>query len=146
MRLALKQAMAMLRPLYGDDWRRWRWDTAHRLVMAHRPFEQVPLLARLFSIRVPSGGSGTTVNVASHEGGSDGAPFDGAHAPSYRAIYDLGDLERSLFIIPGGQSGHPLSPHYRDLTDLWLRGDYLPMRLDDMGDATAQAARLRLMP
>ena len=52
------------------------------------------------------------------------------HAASLRAIYDLADPEASLFIHPTGQSGNPLSRHYRDLTPLWARGDYIPMTMD----------------
>jgi penicillin amidase len=57
-------------------------------------------------------------------------------------IVDLGDPEASLFVAATGQSGHPLSPHYRDLTALWARGGYLPMRLA----AEGEARRLVLRP
>ena len=39
----------------------------------------------------------------------------------------MGDLSRSLVIVPPGQSGHLGSPHYDDLVDLWLEGGYQPM-------------------
>ena len=48
-------------------------------------------------------------------------------APSFRQIVDMGDLGRSLVVIPPGQSGHLGSPHYDDLTELWLAGEYQPM-------------------
>jgi penicillin amidase len=31
-----------------------------------------------------------------------------------------------LFHMPGGQSGHPLSPHYRDGHAAWVRGEATP--------------------
>ena len=30
-------------------------------------------------------------------------------------------------MIPGGQSGHPLSRHYRDQFDGWLAGELYPV-------------------
>ncbi|NNV12595.1 hypothetical protein GTA62_10670, partial [Roseobacter sp. HKCCD9010] len=35
-----------------------------------------------------------------------------------------------VFVIATGQSGHPLSPYYDDLGELWRRGEYIPMSLD----------------
>ena len=40
-----------------------------------------------------------------------------------RQIVDLADPQASLFIHSGGQSGHPLSPHHRDFSAAWARGD-----------------------
>jgi penicillin amidase len=65
-------------------------------------------------------------------------PFSNRHASSLRAIYDLADPQASLFIMPGGQSGNPLSAHYQDFTLPWARGEYLPMiterkRLESLG-------------
>ena len=54
-------------------------------------------------------------------------PFANRHAASLRAISDIGDPQASVFIHSGGQSGNPLSPHYRDFADAWARGEYLPM-------------------
>jgi penicillin amidase len=45
-------------------------------------------------------------------------------------LVDLADPEASLFVAATGQSGHPLSPHWRDLTALWAQGMYAPMRRD----------------
>jgi penicillin amidase len=40
---------------------------------------------------------------------------------------DLGNLHESLWIIPGGSSGDPLSPHYSDQLADWRDGRYHPM-------------------
>lgn len=42
-------------------------------------------------------------------------------------IIDLGDWERSRFILPSGQSGYCFSPHYGDQTELWRRGKYIQL-------------------
>lgn len=57
----------------------------------------------------------------------------------WRSIADLGNLARSLAVLPTGQSGIPASPHYDDLTPLWLNGEYHPLLMDrDEIDAVAE--------
>ena len=57
----------------------------------------------------------------------------------WRVIADLGNLARSLAVLPTGQSGSPASPHYDDLTPLWLNGEYHPLLMDrDEIDAVAE--------
>jgi penicillin amidase len=46
---------------------------------------------------------------------------------SYRQIVDLRAPERSRFGAAGGQVGHPLSRHYRDLLSLWHDGEDVAM-------------------
>jgi penicillin amidase len=33
-------------------------------------------------------------------------------------------------MVATGVSGHPLSPHYANLTPLWRLGQYMPMSMD----------------
>ena len=49
-------------------------------------------------------------------------PFGDVHGAGYRAVYDLADLDRSLFQMSLGQSGHRLSPHFSDLARSWADG------------------------
>jgi penicillin amidase len=54
-------------------------------------------------------------------------PYDNrAWAPSFRQIVDMGDLSRSVTSYPPGQSGQLGSPHYDDLIQPWLKGEYHP--------------------
>ncbi|MFL5340858.1 MAG: penicillin acylase family protein, partial [Gemmataceae bacterium] len=44
-----------------------------------------------------------------------------------RLVIDVGNWSASRFVLAGGQSGNPLSPHYADLFELWKRGEGVPM-------------------
>jgi penicillin amidase len=68
------------------------------------------------------------------------------HGPSMRQITDFGDLDGALAVLPGGQSGIPASPHYDDLADLWLSGDYHPFPLGRAAVDAVAASRLVLAP
>ena len=51
------------------------------------------------------------------------APGEGA---SERMVVSPGREEQGIFHMPGGQSGHPLSPHYRDGHEAWVEGRPTP--------------------
>jgi penicillin amidase len=84
----------------------------------------VARLAPFFNIEVPSPGGSYTINRGKSEFGTD-APFANRHASSFRAIYDLADLEKSLYIQTTGQSGNFLSPFYRSFAERWARVEYI---------------------
>jgi len=115
---ALDDALSDLRRAQGADWTRWRWDRAHIARQEHRPLSNLPLVGRLFEIDVPVGGGADSINVA-HMSFETDRPYDVKLGPSYRAIYDLADLDRSRYIIPTGQSGNPFSIHFRDMVNAW---------------------------
>lgn len=47
--------------------------------------------------------------------------------PSERLVVSPGHEQDGIFHMPGGQSGHPLSPHYRDGHAAWVNGDPTPL-------------------
>lgn len=125
--VALDKALADLEKHYGKDMSGWEWGNAHVAHSSHRPFGKVPLLARLFDIRVPTPGDTFTVNAGRNNPGDDTAPYANRHAAGLRALYDLGDPENSRFMLATGQSGNVFSPFYRNLVSRWATVEYLPM-------------------
>ncbi len=124
---ALDKAMARTAEDHGSDIDAWRWGAVHEADFDH-PLGGLPFLGSLFENRVGVPGDGSTVNVT-HFRYSSGN-YDVYHAASMRAIYDLSDLNNSLFMHAPGQSGHPLSPHHGDLAEPWARGEYFQIRDD----------------
>ncbi|GEM83228.1 penicillin acylase family protein [Meiothermus hypogaeus] len=111
-----------------------RWGEVHRATFPHAILTNVSPLNRLSDRAVPHGGDRYTLNRASY----DPANFRMTVGSSYRHILDFADLERSLFIIPMGQSGGLLSPAYDNLLQKWASGQYLPMRMGETGFRTRQ--------
>ena len=122
------------------------WGDAHVARHRHSPFTRHPWLARVFDIRVPSGGDTYTVNAGAPNFNDDAEPFANRHAPSMRAITDLADPERSVFIHSGGQSGNVLSSHYRSFAEPWARGEYVAMVTNRRRLEADGAQRLVLSP
>jgi penicillin G amidase len=126
---SLDMALEDLSKRYGDNMNAWKWGAAHQARSEHRPFSKVGALAPLFDIRVPTPGDTYTVNVGRFSLRDEKEPFANRHAASLRAIYDLANLENSVFMHSTGQSGNVLSPDYRNLAGRWSEVKYLPMRM-----------------
>ena len=143
---ALERAMADLDDRFGSAPERWRWGDAHYALSSHRPFGRIPILRRLFDIRLPAPGGEYTVNRGGHRIKNDSAPFAEVHGPSLRAIYTLDDLERSLFIHSTGQSGNVLAANYDNLAERWRNGEYAPMITARDAIEQGQSGTLALVP
>ena len=140
---ALELALADLRARLGTGSGDWRWDRVHLAELAHRPFDEVPVLRRLFSRAVAVGGDSSTINVAHVELEPGPSQFASRHGVSWRGLYDLALPMRSRFVLPGGESGHPWSRHYTDQVRLWRDGFDLPLR---PGTDAIAVTFLRLLP
>ena len=127
--LAFDRALEYLSNRYGNDPTSWSWGKAHIATSEHRPFSKIPILGRLFNISTPFPGDSFTINVGRLELANSVNPYETLQAPSLRAIYDLSDLEKSLFIYQAGQSGWVQSPWYRNMSSLWANNQYLPLQM-----------------
>jgi penicillin amidase len=113
----LDSTMASLSSRFGPDPAAWRWGAVHQAVFAHPVLRSIPLLGELTSGRIAMPGDGTTLDC----GGTDAA-LQAVHGASFRGVYDLADLDRSLFMMAPGQSGNPLSRHAWDFLTRWRDG------------------------
>jgi penicillin amidase len=90
----------------------------------------LPLVGDGFTVDAPFGGNSSSINVARNRHNQPG--YHTVHAAGLRMVVDFSDLNASRYIIAPGQSGHPRSPHYRDLAQLWGKGLSIEIR-DDWG-------------
>ena len=115
---ALKTVVTELSARFGDDPAAWRWGTAHKAVFAHPVLRAIPVLGTLTTASIPSPGDDTTID----RGGPRWGDFSSVQGASYRGVYDLADLDRSLFVVAPGQSGNPLSRFSRNFMTRWRDG------------------------
>ncbi|MGV3720242.1 MAG: penicillin acylase family protein [Actinomycetota bacterium] len=121
---AWAEALAWLEEHLGVDRTAWRWEQAHVLMLRH-PLGATPVLRELFE-RGPVSHAGTwnTINNSIYE---PDRPFETTSGVSYRLLVDFAG--RTEAVVPGGQSGHPGSPHYDDQLPLWQNGEYRGLEL-----------------
>ena len=143
---ALARALETLAARYGADLIRWRWGAAHIATFPHPVFAMLPGLRQWVAFNQPTDGDYFTVNRGATRLADGAAPFAHVHGATLRAIYDLGDLDNSRFIIAPGQSGNPLSAHWDDLLDAWASGRHLTIAGDRARLVAEGGRRLVLAP
>jgi penicillin amidase len=125
---SLGKALAGLRAKLGQDPTSWSWGQLHHIAIDHALAPAVDADHRL-ALDVPPlpvGGDGLTVHATTFRE-SDWRQTIGA---SYREVIDVGNWDRSVVLNSPGQSGDPLSPHYRDLFPRAAEGRFVPMLFD----------------
>lgn len=139
---ALKTAfgtLAKTRP--NVHFTRWHWGTEHVARLTNPVLSGLPIVKDWVDLAIDTDGGNYTINRGGFRVSDAKAPFAHVHGPGLRALYDLGRLETSRFMIATGQSGNPLSPHYGDLLRDWRDGRYLRLTLHrrmlaEIGDGT----------
>ena len=120
---SFREAVTSLAERYGNNSEKWRWGDEHVFVLAH-PMGGVKILDAVFSLnRGPYEVSGGNHTVSPYKH-SYTNPYTVDYGSSHRHIYDLADWDRSLSVIPTGNSGIPASDHYCDQTELYLEHEY----------------------
>ena len=133
---ALADAVRDVAGRFGNNPAEWRWGDAHPAVFTHPVLRGLPILGAFSTLSIPSPGDDTTID----RGGPAYNQFQSVHGPEYRGVYDLADLDRSLFIMAPGQSGNLLSRHSRDFLTRWRDGTTIT--LGPKPDATTATIQL----
>ncbi|MBS1211712.1 MAG: penicillin acylase [Proteobacteria bacterium] len=96
---------------------RLSWGAINRVALRHPVSAAVPALSWLLDMpQADSGGcSMSCVRILGN-----------GHGASERMVISPAHPDQGLLHMPGGQSGHPLSAHYRDQQQAWHDGDPLP--------------------
>lgn len=140
---AAQDAEILMRNEYGGESSRG-WDRLHAARFSH-PLGNVAFPFRWLFDRgpVPVEGDGTTVMRISWNRLDR---FQAWEYPSWRQLFDVGQWDDSRVILPGGQSGHPLSPFYFDQNDRWRQGQYRRQPFSRTAVSAAARHRLLLVP
>jgi penicillin amidase len=104
----------------GPDPAQWRWGDVHQAARTH-PLEGAGPLPR-----TPMGGDSDTIQAAGY-GWRAGSPFTVLSLSVYRQVVDLADPDSASYVIPGGASGDPDSPHFADQLTEWAAHRRIPM-------------------
>lgn len=144
MAAALALATHTLRERYGPSHERWAWGRIRPLTLRHVLGTQ-RVLGRLFNAGpVTVGGDTTTVSsMGTRLANPTGNP---AVLANLRMVLDVGNWEDNRFVLAGGQSGNPLSPHYADMLDMWRRGEGVTIAWSREMVVQVAQTTLRLLP
>lgn len=113
----------------------WRWDR-----IRHAQINHLLRLPALSALNLPVQGGPATLSPSAGTG---------THGASWRMVVELGPEVRAWTTYPGGQSGNPVSPRYRDRIATWVNGALEPVHFPTAAaglDSAHRSAELRLRP
>jgi penicillin G amidase len=123
------EAMAGLEAELGTIIEEWTWNKVHTLEHPH-PIGQVAALRSFFNVGpFPNVGSREVINNMAFPTDGTGH-YKTSAGPSTRRVIDFSDVENSISILPTGQSGNPLSKHYKDQAELYNQGGFRKMMMN----------------
>jgi penicillin amidase len=129
---------------WGEDLERWRYTETRRLTFDH-PLGSLPVVGRWWN-RGPFAVDGSATSILAFGGPWRGEVQEVAYGPSMRLVSDAADPDRTLVVMPGGQSGHPGDPHYDDQIADYLENRPRPFAWSELAIEAATVSRLRLVP
>ena len=109
----------------------WRWSVVGATRIMH--LLGIPAFS---AENIPVRGGPSTLNPA----------LTGGHGPSWRMVVELGDSVRAWGTYPGGQSGNPVSPRYKDRLALWQQGELDTLFAPRDTSSLQAVAKVRLTP
>lgn len=126
---SFKEAIASLENQLSSDINQWQWEKVHKVEFQH-PIGKVKLFSKFFNVGAFGiAGSNEVINNQLFIY-TDEAEINTKGGPSTRRIIDFSDIENSWSVLPTGQSGNPMSKHYDDQTDLFVKGKFRKMKLN----------------
>ncbi|MRX64849.1 penicillin acylase family protein [Maribacter luteus] len=124
------QAFEYLENDLGADNGAWTWEKVHTLEHPH-PIGQVEALRSFFNVGpFPVEGTREVINNMAFNYDGDGMHHVTA-GPSTRRVIDFSDIENSMSILPTGQSGNPFSEHYDDQAEMYVKGEFRKMLMNE---------------
>ncbi len=139
-RTGFERALEQCKGAMGPDVAAWAWGRLHGLEARHA-LHGTPL-APVFDLGPePAPGGPDTVNRGDLDGGHS---YRVRVGPAMRMVVNAKERDQAGTILPGGQSGDRLSPHYDDQLRLFLAGRLKPACVSE--DRLAVAAREEWWP
>jgi penicillin G amidase len=126
---SFREAIMALENQLGNDVNTWTWNRVHTLEHQH-PLGKVAALRGVFNVgpfEVP--GVTEVINNLFFNFANTGE-YQVKGGPSTRRVIDFSDIEKSMSILPTGQSGNPFSKHYKDQAEMYNTGKFRTMKMN----------------
>jgi penicillin G amidase len=142
---AFSKTVSDLQKQFGDDPSAWTWDKAHTNEYVHLIGRQKPF-DKIFNVGpLPAPGGSETINNAGFPLNTDGN-YKVSYGPAMRIVIDFAEVENAESILPTGQSGNLMSPHYADQKQLYMDCKSRKMMMDKEEIEKNSEDKLELLP
>jgi len=121
--MAFEESLAEISTQLGDDISQWKWGKVHTIEHPHT-LGQNENLRPYFNVGpFPVKGNKEVINNMSYTINGTGK-YEVVSGPAIRRIVDFADIEHSWNVLPTGNSGNVLSPHYSDQAQMFVDGEF----------------------
>jgi penicillin amidase len=120
---AFNQAIANLYDKYGQDIQNWEWGLHHTLDHIH-PIGRKKPFDKIFNVGTYAKNGGMEVVDKENFKYNSSGEYKVLSGPAMRLLIDFANPAKALGIIPTGQSGNIMSPHYADQAEMFVNGEY----------------------
>ena len=121
--MAIIQTYESLSKQLTPDIESWKWGNVHQLEFVH-PIGRKKPMDKIFNLGpFPIAGGNEVVDKEGFVYGED-AVYQVQSGPAMRLLMDFSNPNAAIGVIPTGQSGNFMSPHYNDQMELFLNGKY----------------------
>ena len=142
---ALDDAVDWLNQRHGSDPSSWMWGSEHYVEMNSSTISSEGLLKEFLSLRKEISGDPYTQFSTSFDPTND-RPFVSSTGSNFQAIMSMSEDMASYFLLPAGQSGHPMSPFFDNFFQIWSQNEYLTMTSDLAAARSGSVGLSRLSP
>lgn len=127
---AFVQAITELEKQLGRNIDKWHWKKVHTLEHEHPLGKGGFPLNRMFNVG-PNGvmGGMEVINNQNFLADHTSKFMKVRSGPAMRLIVDFGNINKSVSVLPTGQSGNFMSPYYSDQTELFNSGRFREMHM-----------------
>lgn len=127
---ALVLSLDELTKQHGKDAQNWDWSKSIVAVHPH-PLGAKKPLDKIFNVSTdPIPANEESVNKLAFKMNGEGI-YKVTSGPAMRIILDFADVEKSVSVLPTGQSGNRFSKHYADQAKLYAKGKYRPQLMNE---------------
>jgi len=120
---AFSETSVALKNQLGNDISQWKWGRVHQLTHIH-PIGRKKPFDKYFNVgSFPMHGTNEVIDKEAINYNENGI-YPVLSGPALRFIIDFSDTYNALSIIPTGQSGNIMSPHYADQSQMFVKGEY----------------------
>ena len=111
-----------------------KWGTVNYNYFPNTPFDDIPLLNKIFSRKKYVSGSRDTIKIARSTGNNKRGEFVGSQSPRIQFICDMIEPEEPYIMLAGGNNGSPLQMYYNNLMDKFEGKDLIKFKNIDFND------------
>lgn len=141
---SFNETIETLKKKFGDNLEDWKWGRLHQLTYNH-PLGKIKPLDWIFNLG-PYPISGSNQDITNQKFNLFKDDFWVTAGPSTRRVISFAHIGETYGVLPIGESGHLLSPFYKDQVQLFLKNEYRSMLINETAIRAQKKYFLEYLP